>query len=139
MKLEAWIGVIGLVGLVGLVCGPVEVYSPEEAPGYVTNETTSFFVHGPQQQGAPGPSLRTPCFTFCAKNMAIVLFVWRMNPLGMWPMKTCGWSLRLPRRYELRNSFPNRLSNCQNRTFPNRWTMWTFPSPRVLLIHDCRM
>lgn len=52
MKLESWMAAVILAGFCA-GCAPVEVYSPDKAPEYMTSKEASFFIRGPQQPGAP--------------------------------------------------------------------------------------
>jgi len=51
MKLKGYIA--GLVSLVLFGCAPVEVYTPENSPEYMTIKKTPFFRYGPKQPGEP--------------------------------------------------------------------------------------
>ena len=51
MKHRELLAGVFLLGLFG--CAPMEVYTSENSPEYMTVKKTPFFLHGPKQPGAP--------------------------------------------------------------------------------------
>lgn len=45
--------ILGMIALCCFGCASPEVYTSENAPEFMTNRKSSFFIRGPQQPGAP--------------------------------------------------------------------------------------